>query len=60
MNGFIMIFTTYVVTHNQKTSSDKINFTNESSVDLGKKTTRGKWERYLDMWWCNPYPTGKI
>ena len=34
-------FTTYVVTHNQKTSSDKINFTNESSVDLVKKLRDG-------------------
>ena len=29
--------TTYVVTHNRKTSSDKIRFTNESPVDLIKK-----------------------
>ncbi len=33
-------FTTYVVTHNQKTSSDKIHFTNESSVDLVKNYER--------------------
>lgn len=30
-------FITYVVTHNQKTSSDKIRFTSEKPVDLLKK-----------------------
>ena len=42
-------FTTYVVTHNQKTSSDKINFTNESSVDLVKKLRE---ESGKDIWIC--------
>ena len=42
-------FTTYVVTHNQKTSSDKIHFTNESSVDLVKKLRE---ESGKDIWIC--------
>ena len=42
-------FTTYVVTHNQKPSSDKINFTNESSVDLVKKLRE---ESGKDIWIC--------
>ena len=39
MNGFIMILT----------SSDKINFTNESSVDLVKKLRE---ESGKDIWIC--------
>ena len=42
-------FTTYVVTHNQKTASDKINLTNESSVDLVKKLRE---ESGKDIWIC--------
>ena len=42
-------FTTYVVTHNQKTSSDWLNFTNESSVDLVKKLRE---ESGKDIWIC--------
>ena len=42
-------FTTYVVTHKPKTSSDKINFTNESSVDLVKKLRE---ESGKDIWIC--------
>ena len=41
--------TTYVVTHNRKTSSDKIRFTNESPVDLIKKLREGNGK---NIWIC--------
>ncbi|MCC8024392.1 MAG: dihydrofolate reductase family protein [Clostridium sp.] len=41
--------TTYVVTHNKKTSSDKIHFTGESPVELVKKLRE---ENGKDVWIC--------
>lgn len=41
--------TTYVVTHNLKTSSDKIHFTSESPVELVKKLRE---ENGKDLWIC--------
>lgn len=42
-------FTTYVVTHNPKTSSDKIHFTNEDPVELLKKLQK---ENGKGIWIC--------
>lgn len=42
-------FTTYVVTHNLKESSDKIHFVNESPVDLVKRLGE---ETGKDIWIC--------
>ena len=42
-------FATYVVTHNPKTSSDKIHFTNESPVELIKKLRE---EKGKGIWIC--------
>ena len=42
-------FTTYVVTHNPKISSDKIHFTNESPVELVKKLRE---ENGKGLWIC--------
>lgn len=42
-------FTTYVVTHNKHTSSDKICFTDESPVELVKKLRE---ENGKDIWIC--------
>lgn len=42
-------FITYVVTHNQKTSSDKIRFTSEKPVDLLKKIRE---ENGKGIWIC--------
>ncbi len=42
-------FTTYVVTHNQCTSSDKIRFTDESPVELVKRLRA---EKGKDIWIC--------
>lgn len=42
-------FTTYVVTHNLKESSDKIHFVNESPVDLVKRLRK---ETGKDIWIC--------
>lgn len=47
-------FTSYVVTHKQKTSSDKIRFVNEHPVDLIRRL-RKKWKRNMDMWWSKYY-----
>lgn len=43
-------FTTYVVTHNSKTSSDKIHFTNEHPVELVKKLRE---ENGKGIWICD-------
>lgn len=42
-------FTTYVVTHNKHTSSDKIYFTGESPAELVKKLREGNGK---DVWIC--------
>lgn len=42
-------FTTYVVTHNSKESSDKIHFVNESPVDLIKRLSE---ENGKGIWIC--------
>lgn len=42
-------FTTYVVTHNKKTSSDKIRFTDESPIALVKRLRE---ESGKDIWIC--------
>ena len=42
-------FTTYVVTHNKKTSSDKIHFTNMNPVELVKRLRE---ENGKDVWIC--------
>ena len=42
-------FTTYVVTHNKHTSSDKIRFTDEDPVELVKKLRA---ENGKDVWIC--------
>ena len=42
-------FMTYVVTHNKKTSSDKIHFTNKNPVELVKKLRE---ENGKDVWIC--------
>lgn len=42
-------FTTYVVTHNKHTSSDKISFIDESPVELVKKLQE---ENGKDVWIC--------
>lgn len=42
-------FTTYVITHNRKTSSDKIHFTNENPIELVKKLQK---ENGKGIWIC--------
>ena len=43
-------FTTYVVTHNPKESSDKIYFVNESPVDLVKRLRKEKGKDKSTNW----------
>lgn len=42
-------FTTYVITHKEKTSSDKIRFTDESPIELVKRLRK---ENGKDIWIC--------